>query len=308
MSRININTGNIQSTADLTAMRFDTAVEVPISYVEPVQSQVVETSAYKGIYNETQGHLAMVAGDTYQIIQHGDVVQAVANVLQRRGIEVTGRVRNSGDVIRADLVFGEMGAKVKDPDSGMLIGIRVVNSYNRQTAFRCEMFGYRLICSNGMVLGTAMNGIKEVTFHVGKEKNLAELEVTVTKFIDNVINSCDTLQGYVDECLADSTEWSTVGKMLEKMLKAAKHRKAICERLGIDVIEVEDKATKTTKYVYLPRDQSMTSLSRWTIYNAVTNYATHVEHSFGVEDTLQNAAQKLLVTPLLELAPVEVPQ
>jgi hypothetical protein len=68
--------------------------------------------------------------------------------------------------------------------TGIQIGIRGVNSYNKQTSFRLEMFGFRRVCQNGMSFGAKSFGVVENTIHYGsKEKNLQAISRITEGFI-----------------------------------------------------------------------------------------------------------------------------
>lgn len=293
----------ISTTSDLlnTLGQFDQAVEVPIFYGNTQE----KTSDYKGIFNVGKNELAQVASKHYQIIQHQDVLRAIGQKLTEKNLDVSGVAWNFGNQIRTDLVFQNGKVPIKDDAKGIRLGIRAINSYNKSTSFRLEMFGYRMICQNGMVLGQALNNIREVTFHMGAEKNMAYISSVVERFIDQVIASSEALQRYVNESIADSVAWDNIGKILEKYLQHNKHREAICQQLGISVIEVYDKKTKKRSFSYVLEKEGKENVTRWDFYNAITNYATHNPLGLSVENNLQDIAQKVLKRPFEDLlAPV----
>ena len=280
----------IQTTNDLNGLTFDTSIGVPIFYSDEHNS----TDKYKGIMNLNKNELVQVASDTYSIIQHNEVTSSVFDVLKDYNLDVSGRVDDFGNKIRADLVFNQDHMPVKDDASGVKIGIRVVNSYDKSTAFRLEMFGFRMICQNGMSLGSAMNDIKEITYHSGKDRALQDIRVVTKNFIRKVVESSSKLQEMINDSISDTVEFGVAMKTLEKFLKQKNHREKICKLLGISVIEAYDKETKKRTFAYVPETEESKVLSRWNLYNAVTDYATHNELSYGVEGTIQNAAQEIL--------------
>lgn len=283
--------------------QFNTASPVPIYTIDGDRS--VHLPDFIGVKNDQSGQVVQVASDHYQIIQHRDVLNAIGEVLMERGINVYGNIHNFGDMFRADLVFATgTGTKVRDDAKGVYLGFRAINSYNRSTAFRLEMYGFRAICSNGMALGKALHNIREVTFHMGAEKNYAHIREITSTFIDTVIASSKKLQELVDDSISDTIVWDRVGPILEKYLKHNKHRETILKLLGIATIDVYDKKTKVRKFTYVLDDQKVKKMTRWDIYNALTNYASHNELGLSVENTVQEVAQKILSTPVIELAPV----
>ncbi|MEK6880851.1 MAG: DUF932 domain-containing protein, partial [Nanoarchaeota archaeon] len=139
-------------------------------------------------------------------------------------------------------------------------------------------------CSNGMTLGKVLNNIREVTFHVGKEKHKEMISQTTEKFIKQVINSSERLQQYVNNAIGDSIEWETLDKIFEKLAFREKHQEEIKLRL-----------------------EGIQHPTRWQVYNAVTNYLTHDEHlTPNVQSYLENKAEKLLKNNFEYLEALEV--
>lgn len=293
----------INNTQDLVSIStsFNTASTKPIFYGD----EKVETEGYKGIYNNQAKKLAQVVSKHYQIIQHRDAVQAIGEVLDEAGIKTTGFVKSFGNQIQGNLVFDNKGEAVKDPESGIKLGIRFLNSYNKSTSFRLELYGFRMICQNGMALGKAMKDVREVTFHMGEEKTLPALKEIVRRFVKNMVDNVSSLQHYIDECLIDTVEWENVGKLLEKLFQHRKHRDKIGDILGISFIEVEDKKTKKKSYNYVLEKEGKQKITRWDLYNAITDYASHNDLGLSVENRLQDTAQNVLRKPYDQLIEVE---
>jgi len=289
----------ITNTNDLNNVYFDTAVSVPVF----VGDDKVHTDKYIGVFNQNKNSLAQIASNKYSIIQHNEVLKAVTEVLNEHNLNVSGRVDDFGNKIRADLVFMN-DTPIKDDATGVKIGMRVLNSYDRTTSFRLEMYGFRLVCQNGMSFGSVMNNVKEVAFHMGKEYTLQRIKLITSQFIRNAIASSDALQNVINNSIADSVSYQDAMKTLEKCLKQKNHREKICEKLGIDVIEVYDKEKKKRTFTYMPKDDR-TTMSRWDLYNAITDYATHTEFSYNLEKNLQNSAQEILKKSFEKLLEVE---
>jgi len=148
--------------------------------------------------------MAQVVSKGYKIIQHNDVLQAVTEALATKNIQVSGRLDNFRDSFRADLIFENQGTPVKDDATGLKIGIRVLNSYNKSSSFRLELFAFRMVCQNGMSLGQVMNGIRELTFHTGELKPLQKIKEITEGFLIDAINSSEKLQTFVNASMIDS--------------------------------------------------------------------------------------------------------
>lgn len=254
---------------------FDKAVEAPLFYGSAEQKEPVEN--YKGIYNLGTGKIASVVSKGYQIIQHNDVVNGLVNVLGSLNLDVHGTIRDNRDKLIIDLAFKDQSL-IEDDSKGIQLGIRAINSYNKTSSFRLEMYAYRLVCQNGMSFGNVME-TREITMHVGKAKTQDMVEKTVAIFVKNVINSSEKLQNLVNKMMVDSIEWNTAVKIFEGLIVQKKHREAILDRLD---------RTKP--------------LTRWDIYNAMTNYITHDDQlTPNVQTYLETKSQKVLKTDVKHL-------
>ncbi len=239
---------------------------------EPVFVMNENQAEYQAIYNEGTERVASIVSKHYKIIQHNDVLQAVYETLNRLNLDVSGLIVESKNKARFDFVFKDK-EPIKDDASGVMLGFRATNSYNKSCSFKLEMYGYRVICKNGMSLGKVMNNVKEITFHVGEEKHLEIICKKVELFIKDVIDSSDKLQEYVNRAIGDSIEWEMMDKIIDKLTRRKKHRIEIRSRL----LSIENP-------------------TRWDLYNAVTSYITHGEHlTPNVQSFLEKKAERILV-------------
>ena len=140
----------------------------------------------------------------------------------------------------------------------------------------------RLACSNGMVV-TEMVKSRRIKFH---DELKMTVESTIEKMIDDIIANDDKLANMVSICIKDSIEWQTLKLLLLHMIKRKRVIKQILTRLDINKQRI----------------------TRWDLYNAVTNYATHGQRLRpSLESWLQNKAQNILTTDFEKLCEVEIP-
>ncbi|MBN1682830.1 DUF932 domain-containing protein [Candidatus Bathyarchaeota archaeon] len=276
MSKMNekqVSKSFVENTSQVaeTIGHFDSAVETKLFFGNKENPQ--DVTNFKGIYNMGTGLLTTVATKQYQIIQHNDVAQALVEALAGLNLQVKGLVKNYRDKICFDLYFDDSKYDLEDGEKGIKLGIRVVNSYDKSNSFRLEMFAYRLICKNGMAIGSAVNSVKQVVVHTGEKKPLSMIKSTTEIFIKNVINSSEKLQRLVNLSMEDSIEWNLAERIIEKLMPIQKHREEILAR-----IEVGQQ------------------LTRWDLYNAITNYTTHDEAlKPSVVSAMEVKSRKVLV-------------
>jgi len=253
----------------------DTAENVDVIYER--EGKLKTTKDYKGIYNIDRKELAGIVSSKYAIIQHRDVIDSVGAVIDKLGMAVHGNIKQYENVLRGEMVFMDQSIPlVKDGEQGIRLGFRFTNSYDRSTSFRLEMYGFRLICSNGMVLGHVMNNIKEITLHVG-QKPYEIINTKIEDFIHNVINSSTELQAYVSASIADTIAWKSAEQVLDKIMYSKKHAKAL-------------------KDILMEDNKNMKKLTRWDLYNALTKYTSHNKLSKSAENWIQIQSQRILTT------------
>jgi hypothetical protein len=97
-----------------------------------------------------------------------------------------------------------------------------------------------------------------------------------------MIEGNEKFKAMVNNCIGDTMEWQSLKIVVGALIKTDKHRDKIWDIL-----------MKSQKEKY----------SRWDAYNSITSYCSVEKLTPLVQNMLQTKAQKLLVTPLIELMP-----
>jgi len=239
---------------------------------------------YQAVYNIDKNEVACISSDRYNVVQHKHLVDSVREAISNLNIKATATVRNDGNRIFVDLSFPDSKLYVAKGEE-FFSGIRIINSYDKTTGVMILPFLKRLICSNGMVVNVGW--VKE--FNVSHSNKLAkDFEVSVDQMIKSMVEKNDKFKAMVNNCIGDSIEWEIMDSIINKLVDArSKHIEAIKSKLKSNC-----KGTIPT---------------RWDLYNAFTDYATHGQQlSPNIENWLQNKAQKVLITPLVELKPKQI--
>lgn len=261
-------------------MNFDRA-EARTVLTQKEGFEAIPTKKYKGIWNVDTNKLACIAGEDYSIVQHGEVAKQFVEVLQTLGLSGSGQVRNLHDKVEIKFLFDKLEL-VSDGEKGIKLGVRLVNSYNKQNCLQGELFAWRLICSNGMMLGEVISGVELKRVHTGE----IDVRKEIRDFLKNAIESSDKLKRLVNIAMEDTLEWDYCKKILGVIVHQQKYRDFIEKRVNL-------------------MHENGQALTRWDIYNIVTDLATHGDEiSFYVENYLQRRAQMFLQDKI-EL-PVEV--
>jgi hypothetical protein len=269
-----------------SAMSFDRAEKRPI-YIGSNQDayqtgdSTILDKEHFAVFNLEQQKVASIVSKQYQVVQHTHVVNEVVEALTNLNIQCDANVRNAGNKIFVDISFNNSKLYVKEGEE-FFSGIRIVNSYDKSTGIMVLPHLVRLACSNGMVVNVGW--VKE--FNVAHSSKIAnDFAKIIPQMIQSITEKSEQFKALVNGCIEDSIEWEIMDRIMNGLLNNRKrHFEAIQERLK------ESVGTNPP--------------TRWDLYNAVTNYATHGQQlKPTVESWLQSKAQKVLVTPLAQLVP-----
>jgi hypothetical protein len=270
--------------------------------VKPFKFNVVgvehTTNDWKGIFNITQGYLTKPVGEIYNLVTHKEFLDTFSETLERLNIKFEMNIRSMGNTVITDVEFIEKKLEFKTLNEEFITGIRIINSYDRAYAVTISPRLKRLACLNGMVLQR-----DESCFNVKHSANLVkEIEKLVETKITDIINKYKDFQVLVEQNIKDSIEWNMVGNIIEKLFKQPKHIEEILKNLGITRLETENVLDKKKPIITYTRLLNNNKVTRWELYNAITKYLTHGELlSPYIENAMQIKAEKVLLTPLLEI-------
>jgi len=279
----------------------DSAYESPLWFGE-YQDNPNLCEGFKAIVNGNTNKVEMTTRNHYNIIQNSEAVRAIGEALKEKGLEIQGRFDDFGGRIKMDCFFTSDNVPIVEDDAkGVKLGFSMENSYNGSSSFKLSMFGFRMICQNGMTVGSVMNNISEVKRHIGNTQ-FETLKEMAMNFFTSVINSSSALKRVIDQSINDIASWEEISKILLEKFTQKKHRDKIAEKLGITFIEIEDEKTKKKSIVPIKEKEAKDSYTRWEVYNAITNYATHDEGiSRIVSGYMQENAERILKNSFKEL-------
>lgn len=118
-------------------------------------------TGFKAIYNPDTKDVYTVTSDSYQLIQHRDVWNAVAKQTKFK-IGETALYKNGGVMVI------ELLPKTETKEE-LIVGtkdffeprVRLINSYDTSKALSIQAYGMRLVCSNGMIAPGFVNRFKQ---------------------------------------------------------------------------------------------------------------------------------------------------
>lgn len=219
---------------------------------------------YRGVYNKTRNELITIKRVTgHKLIQHKEAVDVFIDTSLSMNLSFKGKVIDSGNKVAVQFIANT--GFLTSTNEEVKQGIVLFNEYGKGLFLGWQ--GVNLSCTNQMNANFTRSAIRiPDTIMLGSKLKEA---------ITDIMDSNDQIKQYVEKAIADSMEWDYATQIIGLMIYEKKHRESI-----IKILE-ENKKDK---------------ISRWDLYNAITNYATHGENiTSNVEDYLQNSAQRVLV-------------
>ena len=259
-----------------------------------------DVTNFVGVYNVSKGKFCAAVVPYYNLVGHKQYFDSFAEALERLNIEFKMTLKSAGHKAFADIEFEGRNLKFTKLNEEFTTGIRLVNSYDKSTGIFVIPRYTRLACTNGMVLSRSEKTLS-IKHH---SKIVQEIEAFVERKLNNIITENEDLKNWVSESIADSIEWEYACNIVGKLFTQIKHREQVLKRLDISVVVTKDKKTKKQSVEYVWDDEKVQKkkLTRWEIYNAITQYITHGEQITPfIENIFNKKAEKMLITPLQEM-------
>jgi len=261
-----------------TALSFDRAEMRDVHIVADAEDYV--SNHHMGVWNVDKGELATIASKNYSVIQHKYAVEAIVEALSSLGIQSTAQLKTSRHGVHIDFDFPDAEIELHEVGESFTSGMRIVNDYSRSGGLYIAPRVTRLACGNGMMV-TEVVKARYVKY---SEELQITLEGMIDQLIKDIIDADKKLSDMVSVCMLDSVEWLTMKLLLKQLFKSKTHVQNIWKRL----------------------DKEKKELTRWDLYNAVTNYATHGERlTPHMEGYMQNKASEIMKTSFTELADIQ---
>jgi len=224
-------------------------VAVPLTQAFPELGEVKEFKSKVCLFNHNRTKVFDVVSDKYHVIDHGKaldvVVEAVQGYFSDTTIEPTVRSMQGGARVMATIKLPVAPIVVKKGDLTD-ITITVENSYDRSSPFLACLGGLRLVCTNGMKMGTTFGSIRAK--HVGtadEEARDEEIHASLERMVKNIPN----IQELWREWAETDIDYDQAHELLQGKFPA--------------------------KYLAPVLDGSRFPRSKWDLYNDLTRFASH---------------------------------
>lgn len=214
----------------------------------------VAHSDYQAIVRTDTNEVLGIHKNNYRLVTNQEVFRAFDSALTESSINLTDvnvcdEVSHLG--ARAYRTYTFPGQRVAIADENDLVDLKlqIVNSYDGTLAFSTRLGGYRLLCSNGMVIGD--------TFLYKTKKHTSSFDL---EEIISTVNTC------IEHFTAISGEWGRWASCSITFKDA--------ERVLTSVPGFNDRIKTAVLGNFIQESQECGS-TLWAFYNALTHYSSH---------------------------------
>jgi hypothetical protein len=208
------------------------------------------------VREDTQEALSVVS-DSYTIVPNKEVISKAREAFERLSLPTVEdfRTTKNGARLYAEFVIPSIEIEVKKGDVVQMKGI-FHNSYDTSKSYTLAVGGYRLVCSNGMMIGEELFRVRRK--HIG--------EINVAELVHEVERAVGTYQEEVLPYWQNLAQLEIPMVRLEERLETAVEERILPKKFAARALESVTQSDS--------RDHA-DSASLWEVYNAFTALTTH---------------------------------
>lgn len=269
---MNTDTCRKRNANDSREIAFPEVSEQPISWGETSSKNA---ESFKAIVDLKTGKVFSVVSKDYKLIRHEDVIFQVENALNKVPVlgryEIENEFYNSGGRMRRKYRLYEVSVEIAEGDC-VNPEIHLYNSYDRSWPFFITVGAFRIICSNGLVIGQMYLQIRKR--HVYNFRNL-NLEEQVAGALKKFNAETTIWKKWTNRSLTESA----FNQIMKAMKLGKKAKKEVHSRLENDSEGYDEEGFPIA--------------TLWVLYNVLTWYisyrAVSLNHKVELEIRLRSA-------------------
>lgn len=236
--------------------------------------------------NQAEKHVAVVekgteqlpeaiVSDKYCLVQHRNAFMPFVNVCRAIGLNVHGSIYQQEGKAFIKARFDDPRAKVVIGKDETEMGILIGNSVDGSMGVFTEAYGFRLVCSNGMIVRSLVAHKHRI--HVGAADE--DLKDHYESFIEQIMESSPRLKDMIERAMAEHLQEAVINQALYGAGFTKRHVELLLDKCK--QLDVKNK---------------------WDLYNTITSWLTHeMEVKWASERWHQSKADKLLSQPIAVL-------
>lgn len=245
---------------------------VDTNYDFPVELQPIYLAGNKLIdkkkavvRTDTNESLGIVSDD-YGLVKHATVIDSFREAGKEYGVEEKITLARNGAQLFYQMTFPKIEMEVKKGDLVRMMMI-AKNSYNGMNSLQVIFGAFRLVCSNGMILGTQFISFNYK--HIGNVGGMIDASIT---------------NQYKDAYAQYIKLFGERAPMIQAMIK----KPAVGDNL------FDPKVTQMPKYLLVEAENSFKEnkdQSVWGYYNALTFAVTHKRRNDNQDIYIENGVK-----------------
>lgn len=241
----------------------------PVSLISLKDAKNHLVEGYMGVYNERENKVVSVVSKEYKLLPNKFVLDPILEFLDKKDVKYKmDRFSYVTDQrMRVHFTFPDI--KIRDDSKeGILSSMFLHNSYNMLESFKMMAGAMRLVCSNGMVIGTAFKKIK-VCHQASRIQEIAavNVEAVLRGFHDNV----PLIEKRIRELRGEHATVKFVAELLSKF----DNRTASFVFRNLGLMHAEDKNDMAAEVMKEMTNATAAKIQLWALYNIMTNFVSH---------------------------------
>lgn len=240
---------------------------VPVGAIFP-DGNYTSSNSYQAVVRTDTNEVLGIHGKGYNLLSNAEAFDAFDEALHESQLDLSGmtvknEIANFGAKSFRTYTFPAHTVQVGRSDDETQLKLQIINSYDGSTGFSSRLGGFRLLCSNGMVIG----------------KTFLHASIRHTKSLD-IKTVISRLNETIDVYLENSQQWQQWSKQrislydLEGVIKHFSDGNEKLEQVLIENYHAEAQYLGPTK---------------WSLFNSFTHWTTH----FPVRESSQHNAASI---------------
>ena len=262
---------------DEKGLTFPEVIEQPVMW--GYYRDLHQADGYKALVDADTGKVFSIVSEDYKLIRHEQAIEQVEDAIHENPsfgrYDIQTITYNDGGRMCRKYIFSDISVKIREEDA-VNPELQLFNSYDKTFPFILILGAFRLICSNGLVVG-------EQYLHVRKRHIYHFDAIDIKNQLSTAIERFE-LQTYLwKQWAVRQLTLGIYNKIMDQMKYGTKAVEEIEEK-------IETEAEDFT-------DSGFPVMSLWAFYNIMTWYITYrsasLNHRVEMEKRLRSAIRSI---------------
>lgn len=229
--------------------------ESPINYGNNSYSGFGDVKDFKAIVNPETEEIISVVGGGYQLVQNADIFPQYDEAIFMSDLNTSGMTRrvytsHNGGRTKLEYRFPEHRVAIREGDE-IDLTLTVLNSYDTGWRFRSILGAFRLLCANGMGIGTKFQQYAHKhTLNLDTDRAIKDLSLALNYYEDN------------------ARAWKQYPNVAVSSLQADTVFKALAKGSKSMVVALQESHKDYTGRL---------GDNLWSLFNTLTHWSTHAK-------------------------------